>query len=278
MALLFSVIDFPELSRMSGIWTDSTIDPDFGDEVVLVQLVAFPPDQDGVVESDFLSSHLPFLVGGFHGVFPDGQPWMVALMKAPDSASTDLMSAEEPHWVLVDSVERALRFNYGAEAQDWVTWTREDLEYYYSEAGADLDAVADWTVAELLWGLLAECCNVPLADVVDGYAAGCAFPEVEHECEGQVFRDVFAMWTTRALNAPEPDLDEVYGGGEGEADDEDAPEFTRWTRKKLKKLKRRELMRMALADGWERSDLKGAPKKVLITLMIDGQTRPPGVP
>jgi hypothetical protein len=275
MALLFSVIDFPELSRMSGIWTNSTIDADFGDEVVLAQLVVFPPDQDGVVESDFLCSHLPFQVGGFHGVFPDGQGWMVVLMKAPASSSTDLMSAGDPHWVLVDSIDRALRFNYGAEALDWVAWTREDLEYYYSEVGADPEVVGEWTVAELLWGLLSECCNVPLVDVVDGYRTGCAFPDTEHDCQGQVFTDVFAMWTTRALNAPEPDLDEIFGPV---PDDEGAPEFTRWKRKKLKKLKRRELMRMAIADGWEWSDLNGVPKKVLITLMIDGQTRPPGVP
>lgn len=270
MAHLFNVIDFPALSRMTGIWTNSTHDADVGDEVALAQLIVFPPDQDPVVESDFLCGHLPFHVGGFHGVFPDGQGWAVVLQKASAATSMELMAASESHWVLVDAIDRALRFNYGADAQDWFAATRELLLTIYHRSGADLDVVEDWSVTELLWGLLAECCNVPLVDIVDGYAQECAFPGREHNCQGDVFRDVFALWTTRALSAPEPDLDEIFDG-------EPSPEFKRWTRKQLKKFKKRDLMQMAIADGWEPADLAGAPKDVLITLMIDGQTRPPGV-
>lgn len=270
MALLFNVIEFPDLSRMTGVWTNSTHDADAGDEVTLAQLIVFPPDQDPVVESDFLCSHLPFHVGGFHGVFPDGQGWMVVLQKAPASASTGLMAASEPHWALVDGIDRALRFNYGAEAQDWFAAPPDLLLTYYNSVGADRDIVSNWTATELLWGLLAECCNASLVDVVGGYARGCAFPDRQHDCQSDVFRDVFALWTTRALSGPEPDLDDV-------SDDEPVAEFSRWTRKKLKKIKRRDLIRMAIADGWEPADLAGAPKDVLITLMIDGQTRPPDV-
>lgn len=270
MAYLFNVIEFPALSRMTGIWTNSTLDADAGDEVTLAQLIVFPPDQDPVVESDFLCSHIPFHVGGFHGVFPNGQGWAVILQKAPAAASCELIGASESHWVLVDAIDRALRFNYGAEAQDWFAAPRDLLLTIYHSAGADRDVVEGWSVTELLWGLLAECCNVPLADIVDGYAKECAFPDREHDCQGDVFRDVFALWTTRALNAPEPDLDDVFDGGP-------APEFVRWTRKQLKKLKKRELMRMAIADGWERADIEGAPKDLLIAAMIDGQTRPPGM-
>jgi hypothetical protein len=233
-------------------------------------LVVFPPDQDPVVESDFMCSHLPFHVGGFHGVFPDGQGWMVVLQKAPASASLVQMAASDPHWALVDSIQRALRFNYGAEALDFAEFTPDFLVRYCIGAGADADVVTDWTVSELLWGLLAECCNVSIAEVAAGYKEGCAFPSREHDCQVDVFRDVFALWTTRALSGPEPDLDDVFDGGP-------APEFVRWTRKQLKKLKKRDLMRMAIADGWERADIDGVPKDLLITLMIDGQTRAPGV-
>lgn len=37
-------------------------------------------------------------------------------------------------------------------------------------------------------------------------------------------------------------------------------------------------MRMAMDDGWDWGDIDGVPKDVLIRLMIDGQTRPPGTP
>lgn len=73
MALLFTSVEFPAMSRMTGVWTNSTHDPDAGDGVTLAQLIVFPADQDPVVESDFLCSHLPFQIGGFHGAFPDGQ-------------------------------------------------------------------------------------------------------------------------------------------------------------------------------------------------------------
>jgi hypothetical protein len=275
MALLFDVIDFPPLSRMTGIWTNSTHDADVGDEVAMAQLIVFPPDQDPVVESDFLCSHLPFHVGGFHGVFPDAQGWMVVLQKAPASASTDLMSASERRWVLVDGVDRALRFNYGAEPQDWAAWDRDHLEAVYEQAGVDPGLITGWSVAELLWGLLAECCSVPLTQVVHGHEHGCAFPDRDHECQGAVFVDVFALWTTRALSGPEPDLDEVFGVA---ARGDPAPEFTRWTRTRLRKLKRRKLIRMAQADGWDPASLEDLPRKALIAVMIDGQTRPPGMP
>ncbi|MDQ1250339.1 MAG: hypothetical protein QG597_4718 [Actinomycetota bacterium] len=271
MPLLFNSFDFPALSRMTGIWTNSTHDPDAGDDVTLAQLVVLPPDQDPVVESDFMCSHLPFHVGGFHGVFPDGQGWMVVLQKAPASASLVQMAASDPHWALVDSIQRALRFNYGAKALDFADLTPDFLVRYCIGAGADADVIADWTVTELLWGLLAECCNVSLAEVAAGYQEGCAFPDRDHECQGNVFRDVFAMWTTRALSGHEPDLDEVYG-------DVDDSEFERWTRKKLKKIKRGELVRMAVADGWDWSDVADVPKELLMRLMVDGQTRPPGTP
>jgi hypothetical protein len=271
MALLFNSVEFPAMSRMTGIWTNSTHDPDAGDDVTLAQLIVLPADQDPVVESDFLCSHLPFQVGGFHGMFPDGQGWMVVLQKAPASASLIQMAASDPHLALVDSIERALRFNYGAEAADFATYTPDILLRYYRQTGVDDDVVANWTVTELMWGLLAECCNVPLADLAAGYEAGCAFPDRDHECQGDVFRDVFALWTTRALNPPETDFDEVDDG-----DGED--EFVRWTRKMLKKFKRRELVRMAIADGWDVSDVADVPKAVLIQLMVDGQSRPPGVP
>lgn len=271
MALLFNVIAFPELSRMTGLWTNSTHDPDAGNEVSVAQLVVFAPDQDPVVESDFLCSHLPFQVGGFHGVFADGQGWMVVLQKAPAAASVALMGAMEPHEVLFDSTDRAVRFNDRAEIRDSVWWTRADLVDHYDGVDANIDAVADWSIAELLWGLLAECSGVPLTDVVAGYDGGCAFPRRDHDCQGDTFRDVFALWTTGALNSPEPDLDDVFSAAP-------APGFVRWTRKKLKKLKRRELMRMAVDDGWDWGDIDGVPKDVLIRLMIDGQTRPPGAP
>lgn len=64
--------------------------------------------------------------------------------------------------------------------------------------------IDDWTVPDLLMGLLAECCYVPLPDIVAGRITQCAFPDVDHNCEHDVFTDVFARWDAGHLNPEEP--------------------------------------------------------------------------
>lgn len=82
-------------------------------------------------------------------------------------------------------------------------WTRGDLIDMYEQAGVEAAEVADWPAADLLQGLLAECCYVDLEQIVAGRLTQCAFPDQDHQCEHDVFRDVFALWTTGQLTPPE---------------------------------------------------------------------------
>ena len=206
MAYLFDTFWFEPGSRMTGMFTARAAAKSDADVVVLATQVQLGRDQDGSVECDFLQSLLPFSCGGFHGVGPDRDPWVVLLQIAPATAAS-LVGADDPAWPMVDAMDRALRFNPEAQVQDEARWTRSDLLDIYEQAGVEPASVADWPTADLLHGLLAECCYVPLEQVVAGRLTQCAFPDLDHECEHDVFRDVFAMWTTGQLTPPEEDLE-----------------------------------------------------------------------
>lgn len=197
MGALFDAFPFPDQSRMTGIWANSALDLDTRDELVLIQMIELGRDQDPAVESDFMIGHLPFQVGGFHGVFPDGQGWTVVLLTSPEAIADVVANAPHGHWALVDGVDRALRMNPSAVPGQQLVITRDLLRELYGRHGVDSDALRSWSTAELLWGLLAECCGVELRDVAAGYDAGCALPSDDHICCGDVFRDVFAHWVTQ---------------------------------------------------------------------------------
>jgi len=148
----------------------------------------------------------------------------------------------------------------------------------YWERGVEPDAVSDWPVAALLGGLLAECCNVLLTDIVDGYPTKCAFPGVEHACEADVFKDVFARWAARQIPPPgvvavegfESDrgagrtrIGEEAGTGVPATDDE-GPDPDDLAGKSL-----RALRAIAVNEiGYDRADLAGLDKETLIELIL----------
>ncbi len=175
MAHLFDTFWFEPGSRMTGMFTARAATEADADVVVLATQVQLGRDQDGSVECDFLQSLLPFSCGGFHGVGPDRDPWVVLLQIAPATAAS-LVGADDPAWPMVDAMDRALRFNPEAQVQDEARWTRSDLLDIYEQAWRRTGAVADWPTADLLHGLLAECCYVPLEQVVAGRLTQCAFP------------------------------------------------------------------------------------------------------
>lgn len=199
MAFLFDAFWFEPGARMTGLWVAGGAAGVAGADVVVSgHLVALAEDQDPVVEASFLGAHLPFHFGGFHGLGPSGSPW-VLMLQAADMRAAEVAGAVDPWWPLVDGMSRALQFNGEAQVLEAQFWSVEDLRLLYG----DLD-IADWTAGEVLQGLLAQCCNVPLSQIVAGRTVQCAFPEVQHDCQRDVFHDVFSMWTTSALNPPEP--------------------------------------------------------------------------
>jgi len=263
MTHFYNRLLFPPDSRMTGIWSNSWVDDPMGDEVAMGHLISFPDNQDAGLESDFLSSHMPFNVGGFSGLYPDGTPWMFILQKAPADGSRRLMREEDPNWLMKDSLQRALRFNYEATIEDELTWTRGGLEFAYAREGIETDDIADWTTADLIRGLLTECCYVELSDIVDRHAAGCAFPDIEHDCTGDVFTDVFARWGIGLLQRPEsPDNHEDNNDFDEDRDGDDVI-----TEAELREMSRSEVKKIARELGVRFKS--GTSKDDVVDLILD---------
>lgn len=195
MAYLFHVLDFPDNSRMTGVWNNTWADAPSGEEYASGHFVRLGPDQHVDVESDFLGSHLPFQVGGFGGAFPDGHPWLFVLQKAPADVA-------ERGRTLRASLDTALTYNLEARVTREFLWSRTDLLDIYREQEISVAAVRRWPVADLLRGLLAECAgdnhDITLDDIVDCYP-DCISPDVPHACEADVFTDIFAQWARQTL-------------------------------------------------------------------------------
>lgn len=198
MGWLFEVLPFEAGSRLTGIW-DAGVDDDGEDLCVCVTKVALGAGQDPVVEASFLGAHLPYRFGGINGVGPEGRPWTVLLQVAPAEVA-QRVGAISDFWPMLDGLDRALRLNPEARIESSGELRHPQLLGIYESQGVDVRLVADWPVGDLLRGLLAECCNVPLDRIVRGRLTQCAYPDRPHDCEHDVFREVFAMWTAQALN------------------------------------------------------------------------------
>jgi hypothetical protein len=272
MGYFFDTFYFEPGSRMTGIW-QAGVDLDADAELVATaSLVRFGRDQHDQLEADFMGSHLPFHFGGFHGVGPDGHPWAMMLQIAPSTAA-DLVGSDSVYWPMSDGLDRALHYNWEAELLSDRGFQRLDLVDIYTERGIDPSAVDDWTVPELMLGLLAECCYVPLRQIVAGRITQCAFPDTEHDCQRDVFSDVFARWGAGELRGEEPELPE---------EDEPEPEQPRrpakkfgpgrppeywWNKKKLRRMSTKKLRRLALSGYWDEQTINTMKRKKLIKLL-----------
>ena len=228
MPYLFRELTFEPGSRMTGIWTmpGAGVDHDSGrEELATVHLVRLGEFDDGAVEARFLSSHLPWCVGGFHGVTATGEPWVVLIQAVPaDSAA--VVGADDPYWVATADLSTALGYAPAARIPEELNIDREFLLDAYAASDVDPGDVSDWPVTHLLWGLLAECCYVPLPDIVRGRLTQCAFPDEVHDCQHDVFTDVLAHWSTGALQPPEssPDFTDEDGDSSRAIRDDSVPE------------------------------------------------------
>lgn len=193
MSFLFELVQFPEGSRLTHVWDNRRVEQSRTGRTVSAHFVRLPNDQHADIESDFVSSHLPFSLGGIAGVHPDGAPWLLVLQQAAGFADSPLSFSEEMG-ILDHAVWRAMSFNPGAETGRGLGWRRGELLAAYQDRGVDPTSLELWTTADLVTGLLAECCGSELMALADGFVSGCAFPSEGHACQHDVFLDAFARW------------------------------------------------------------------------------------
>lgn len=204
MSFLANSLPFEPETRMTSVWTKSREENDGGDACVTVHLILVGDDQDCDVEATLLVRFLPFHTGGFSGFDRNGKLWIVVIQHTAIDDSSELVRREGPFWTFQNSLERALQHSPSARVMAENRYTRDELLDIYALDGLPTGRAFSWSTAELIYGLLAEMCDVSLEAVVNGYPHQCAFPNIEHACENDVFSDVFSRWILRAINLPKP--------------------------------------------------------------------------
>ena len=118
------------------------------------------------------------------------------------------MGAVNPYWPMFDGMKRALRFNAEAAVMLERGWTSDELLQVYAGQGVDPAHVDDWTVPDLLsWACFASVATCPCPRHRRGKVIQCAFPDVNHDCEHDVFTDVFAAGTPDTSSPTSPKAD-----------------------------------------------------------------------
>lgn len=162
MSHLGAVLDLPEGSRLTGLTLYPLTVPSWATcSTAHLQIVHLPETAEPSATTGALSTFLPELFGSLHGTSPDGGSWAAFLM----------LTYSEPRVIPRDVIvlaplRRALNL-LGmdcAEAQS-LPLTDKALQWAYWQK--DTSAVSDWSLTELLLGLLVELTDVPLQEAVD---------------------------------------------------------------------------------------------------------------
>lgn len=166
-----------------------------GPQVGHVRLLSIPQEQDLECEVEFLTAQLPSHVVSMGGEYDDGSPWILLIEFGPTEAGGTVGEVVTPAVdTLAHLYERATVSNPEiVELRNWEIDPTELLAYY--EWSVDEEGVSiDLTFCEQLRGLVAEVCGYPIAELVARYDERCAFPDDDHECQGELLADVFQGW------------------------------------------------------------------------------------
>lgn len=269
MTSILDWFDFPPSSRMTGIWRRPWTGDDSDRLRVLISLISLGADQDGLVESDVISSHLPWSVGGIHGVDPAGDPWTLAIQVAPSSADDPVDDLEE-WWVMAEALKRALELNPEARLIDECRADHADLVALYASGGIDPHLLDGWPVDDLVAGLLAGATEVPLTQIVARRIVRCAFPDIDHDCRRDVFADVYAAWSEGWL--PAYAVERIQPVRIVEDDPDELPRTAAmprltvnmtWKKSRVRTWSTQRLRLQAVEDGWSAKKAHKASRKKL---------------
>ncbi len=188
-----------EATDLNGCLKTIHDDPDArdfdGPQVGHVRLLSIPQEQDLEFEVEFLTAQLPSHVVSMGGEYDDGTPWILLVEFGPTASDEAAGDAAAPRAeTLARLFERATISNPEIiEVRNWEIDPTELRAYY--EWSVDEEGVAiDLTFCEQLRGLVAEACGYPIAELVARYDERCAFPDDDHECQGELLADVFQGW------------------------------------------------------------------------------------
>lgn len=162
MSHLGSLLDLPEGARLTGVGLQPLEEllPDPGSTAHL-QLAILPETPEPSACSGALTAFLPEVFATMHGSTPDGGSW-AAFLLLPHGGPLKILR----EGVALAPLRRAMNLlGLSGEAQRSVPLTQKALQWAYWQKKTS--SVADWSMDDLLLGLLVELTDVPLLDAVD---------------------------------------------------------------------------------------------------------------
>lgn len=189
MSHLGSLLDLPEGSRLTGVGLQPLEELSAGpSSAAHLQLAILPDTPEPSAASGALTAFLPGVFATMHGSAPDGGSWAAFLLRTPDGP------LEIPRdGVALAPLRRAMGLlRLTGEARRSVPLTQKALQWAYWQKNTS--TVADWSMDELLLGLLVELTDVPLRNAVDfAEGAGEAAPGGRRER----LTSLLESWTER---------------------------------------------------------------------------------
>jgi len=204
MALLMSKFKWPEGTSLRGVWSSKLDLPQSEESPLLgcAYYIRLSGDADPFMEATNFEAFLPLCAGGVHGAFPNGSYWMVTFQVKPTDSAYALLGITEESDLLERQLQRVPFLKaIGVVDDRWYSDSgdlRSDLSKYVTPKLAKF--MQDWTIFELIEALQTQLCSVTLKQVVTGRITQCAYPNLDHDCQHDLFVDVFAHWQNNALS------------------------------------------------------------------------------
>ena len=161
MSYLGNVLELDDNSRLTGVGLRPlSRELSYRAGTVYLHVVMLPAGDDATTASGAAATFMPATLATIDGNQPDGSTWFATFQLAPDDRGSVWVEKTADAAIL-----RALDLIGIGEENIWgQALAADDLRSAYRDAGAG--NVSDWSVSDLLTGLLIELTNADLATVV----------------------------------------------------------------------------------------------------------------
>ena len=159
MSYLGTILELHDGSRLTGVSLRPLArELSYADGTVYLHVVTLPAGDDATIASGAAATFMPATLATIEGNQPDGGTWFATFQLAADDRDSVWIEQAADAAIL-----RALNLTGVSDESVWgQVLPASDLRRAYEEAGD----VSDWSVSDLLTGLLIELTNTDLANVV----------------------------------------------------------------------------------------------------------------
>lgn len=199
-ALPLDLFYFPEERRLTGIYRPGKGIAGTDDLIAVFHYLSLDEVSHAEVETSFLAAHLPFCSVIAQGVDARRWPWVIVAQILPVEAHVNLAAPWQAVQVARQELHHAIHRMGGASIHGESAVTQADLVDLIHGRGVDRDLINDWTVEDLVLAGIGELTNAPIKQIAIGRLTGCAFPDLPHDCPGDVFACAFSRWQELLFN------------------------------------------------------------------------------